>query len=289
MLPPDGRGPRATSPMTRVPILMYHSITDSPTPVTRRHAVRPADFAEQMAYLKESGFTPITFGDLASALGLHGPPLRGEPAPRLPDKPIVITFDDGYADFHDTALPVLDKYGFRCTLFLTTGWVRDAGAAAAGRPPGPTLCWSQVREAADHGVEIGGHSHSHPQLDQLPTEAIRAELRDNKALLEDLLGRPVTTMAYPFGYHSARVREEVVSAGYAAACAVRNAVAAIDRCDALILPRLTVGPSTSMARFRLLVHDRGIPLIYLKERILTAGYAVVRRAKYGLNRISTRR
>src|SRR5690606_36556727 len=164
VLPPDGRGPRATSPMTRVPILMYHSITDSPTPVTRRHAVRPADFAEQMAYLKESGFTPITFVDLASALGLHGPPLRGEPAPRLPDKPIVITFDDGYADFHDTALPVLDKYGFRCTLFLTTGWVRDAGAAAAGRPPGPTLCWSQVREAADQGVEIGGHSHSHPQL-----------------------------------------------------------------------------------------------------------------------------
>lgn len=264
--------------MTRVPVLMYHSVTDRPTPGTRPHAVRPGDFAEQMAILKEGGFTPLTFAGLAEAL--HG-------GTALPARPVVITFDDGYADFHDEALPVLDRFGFPATLFLTSGWVRDAGADAAGRPLDATLAWSQAREAADHGVEVAGHSHSHPQLDQIRTADLREELRRNKALLEDRLGRPVTTMAYPFGYSSARVREEVRRAGYRAACAVNNALAS-GRHDILAVPRLTVGRTTTLSRFRKAVEGRGVPLIYLRERTLTRGYAVVRRTRSAVRSMSTR-
>ncbi|GAA0389819.1 hypothetical protein GCM10009530_46220 [Microbispora corallina] len=263
--------------MTRVPVLMYHSVTDRPTPATRPHAVRPGDFADQMAYLKEGGFTPLTFGGLVAALE------EG----RLPARPVVITFDDGYEDFHAQALPVLDRLGLPSTVFLTTGWVSDAGGDAAGRPLDRTLSWSQVREAADHGMEIAGHSHSHPQLDQLPAGALREELRRNKALLEDRLGRPVTTMAYPYGYSSARVREEVCRAGYRAACSVDNALAG-GRHGMFDVPRLTVGRTTTAARFRMAVEGRGVPLVYLRERILTRGYAVVRGGRRSARRIATR-
>ncbi|MFI0421491.1 polysaccharide deacetylase family protein [Spongiactinospora sp. 9N601] len=262
--------------MTRVPILMYHSITDTPTAETRPLAVRPGDFADQLGYLKDRGFTPITFGDLAAAL--HG---NGR---KPPTRPVVITFDDGYADFHREALPILTRFGVPATVFLTSGWLRDAGPDAAGRPLDTMLSWGQAREAADSGIEIGGHSHSHPQLDQLPGPALRQELRRNKALLEDRLGRPVTTMAYPFGYSSARVRVETRAAGYLAACAVGNAMTT-ERHDVLALPRLTVSRGTGMGRFRNAVEGNAVPLIYLRERLLTKGYAVVRRTRYAVRQV----
>lgn len=260
--------------MTRVPILMYHSISDRPNAATAALAVRTGDFAEQLAYLSDSGFTPLTATELAGALNKN----------RVPPKPIVITFDDGYADFHRNALPVLERLRFPATVFLTSGWVADAGQEAAGRPLDAMLSWSQARECAQSGVEIGGHSHSHPQLDQLPDAALRDELRRNKALLEERIGAPVATMAYPYGYSSPRVRREVYKAGYFAAYAVNNAIAA-DGHDMLAIPRLTVARHTSLARFRLAVEGSAVPLIYLRERLLTTGYAVVRRTRYGVRRV----
>ena len=91
-------------------------------------------------------------------------------------------------------------------------------------------------------------------------------------------------MAYPFGYSSARVRREVRKAGYFAACAVANSIAA-DKHDMLAIPRLTISTSTTTTMFRRAVEGTGVPLIYLRERILTKGYAVVRRTRYGLQRV----
>jgi peptidoglycan/xylan/chitin deacetylase (PgdA/CDA1 family) len=240
-----------------------------------------------MALLRDRGFTPLSFGGLAARLrppqDPHGQETGDGTAGRLPDKPVVITFDDGYADFHQNALGVLDDLGFPATVFATTGWLADAGADAAGRPLDRMLSWSQVREAVEHGVEMGGHSHSHPQLDQLADGPLRDELTRNKESLEDRLGRAVTTMAYPYGYSSARVRREVRAAGYQAACAVANDLAA-DRHDELALPRLTVRWSTSLERFGRIVEGRGVPLTYLRDRALTKGYAIVRRTRYAARR-----
>ncbi|MCG5212676.1 polysaccharide deacetylase family protein [Streptosporangium sp. KLBMP 9127] len=263
--------------MTRVPILMYHSVTDSPNDETRPLAVRPADFAEQLAYLGAQGFTPLTLAQLVAVA-------NDTSGRAMPARPVVVTFDDGYADFHAEALPVLQRHGFPATVFLTSGWVEDAGEEAAGRPLDAMLTWSQVREAVSCGIEIGGHSHSHPQLDQLPGAELRQELRHNKALVEDRIGRPVTTMAYPYGYSSARVRREVRAAGYVAACAVANDLSATGD-DVLAMPRLTIARGTTMNMFRRAVEGRAVPLIYLRERLLTKGYAVVRRTRYGLRRV----
>jgi len=263
--------------MIRVPILMYHSVSDKPNEETKPHSVRPGDLEEQLAHLAGNGFTPLTLGDLVASLNKNN-------GRSLPAKPIVLTFDDGYADFHGQALPLLERHRFPATVFLTSGWVADAGKDAAGRPLDDMLTWGQAREAARSGIEIGGHSHSHPQLDQLPIEELRQELRRNKGLLEERLDTPVATMAYPYGYSSARVRREVRKAGYFAACAVNNAIAA-DRHDVLAIPRLTVARHTTMSMFKRAVAGTGVPLIYLRERILTKGYAVVRRTRYGLRRV----
>ncbi|WP_406312772.1 polysaccharide deacetylase family protein [Streptosporangium sp. NBC_01639] len=264
--------------MIRVPILMYHSVSDHPNDETRPLAVSPGRFADQLGMLRDRGFTPMTLSDLVA--GMHR-------TSAMPDRPVAITFDDGYADFHTEALPVLERFGYPATVFVTSGWVQDSGPAEAGRRLAPMLTWSQVREAVSCGVEIGGHSHSHPQLDQLPGGELRNELRTNKAMLEDQIGRPVATMAYPYGYSSARVRREVRKAGYWTACAVANDTVREDD-EMLALPRLTVTEQTSMAKFSKAIDGQSLSMIYLKERALTKGYAVVRRTRYGLRRISSK-
>jgi peptidoglycan/xylan/chitin deacetylase (PgdA/CDA1 family) len=247
------------SAVSPVPILMYHSIGGAD-----RLAVRPEAFAEQLAYLSAHGFTPYPFG------------ARTRPA----DRPVVITFDDGYADLHEHALPVLRLFGFPATVFVTTGWLRDAGTYAAGEAPGRMLTWRQTQELAASGIEIGAHGHSHAELDQLPGAALRTELRLSKDLLQDRLGRAVTTMAYPYGYSSARVRREVRAAGYDAAAAVANAVMP-DRHDPLAVPRLTVRARTSITGFARALDGRG----FRGDHALTTGYAVVRRSRYATRRL----
>ncbi len=258
------------------PILMYHEIAGL-AETTSRLAVPPDAFAAQLAHLHEAGFTTLTASALAAAAS------GGTAA--LPDRPVVLTFDDGYADFHREVLPLLHKYDFTATVFVTTGWIQDAGRRSAGRRPGQMLTWNQIREAADAGVEIAAHSHRHPELDQLADADLRRELHDSKALLEDRLGREVPGMAYPFGYSNARVRGAVRAAGHQYACAVGNTIAG-PPWDPFAVPRLTIKRATGARAFDQIVHGQRLPMIFMKDRSLTAGWAMVRRtrARLGVSR-----
>ena len=264
------------APRRRVPILMYHAIAPA-SETSSRLAVSPEAFAEQIAYLHETGFEALTAAHLAEIMAGR--------AGRLPDRPVVLTFDDGFEDFHGRALPVLDGHGYAATVFVTTGWVQDAGPHAAGRRPGPMLSWSQIAETAQAGMEVGAHSWQHPQLDQLRGNVLREELYASKAHLEDRLGVPVPGLAYPFGYSNARVRQMARDAGYGYACAVSNTTLN-GHADLLALPRLTVRRSTSLRTFRDVVHGRKVPAIFLKDRGLTKGYAVARRARATVGGVS---
>lgn len=252
---------------TNVPVLMYHEITTSPAG-SARLAVSPRSFATQMSYLHDAGFSTVTAGDLAAAAA-------GQTA--LPSRPVALTFDDGFADFHEVALPILQKYGFTATLFMTTGWIRGAGQRRSSAP-GQMLSWSQLAEVAAAGIEVGGHSDQHPQLDQLEASVVRRELATSKEALEDTLGVPVPGLAYPFGYSNARVRRLAAEVGYSYAYAVGNRKLGSEP-DQFALPRLTVSRSTRLHTYQQISACRKLGVIFLKDRSLTKGWAVARRAR----------
>jgi len=259
----------------RIPILMYHEITAEPLAADHL-AVSPQEFARQLGYLYDSGYTTLTVAGLVRAMTReYG---------RLPARPVVLTFDDGFADFHDAALPVLLRYGFSGTVFVTTGWIADSGAARTACVPPGMLSWSQIDAVAAAGIEIGAHSEHHPELDQLCAEKLRQELRGSKYLLEDRLGVPVTGLAYPFGYSNQRVRETAVAAGYRYACAVDNRLAD-ESADQFALPRLTIGRNTRMPRFSQIVGAGRLPPEFLAYRMLTRGWSAVRHTRAAVHQI----
>ncbi|SFF51307.1 polysaccharide deacetylase family protein [Blastococcus tunisiensis] len=261
-----------------VPVLMYHSVSPQPPAATRRLSVHPDAFAGQLAVLRRQGCTTPTFAELGDALR------SGRP---LPERSVVLTFDDGYADFHEYALPLLEAHGFTATVFVTTGWLDDAGSDAAGRPLDRMLSWAQVRDLAGAGIEIGAHSHSHAQLDQIAAPALEEELRRSKLLLEGELGQPVESLAYPFGYSSARVRAAVADGGYRFAAAVGNRLPGPGG-DLMAVPRLTVRRTTGEAAFTRTVQGEGIARRFAVDRALTRGWAAVRRGRYAVNRVRGR-
>ncbi|MCL6737583.1 polysaccharide deacetylase family protein [Streptomyces neyagawaensis] len=250
-----------------VPVLMYHAVATAPRDATRALSVTPEAFAEQMAVIGDLGLTPVDTATLADSWR------SGRP---LPARPVLITFDDGYEGVHRHALPVLAKHGFAASLFVSTAWIK--GPYDDGGALDTMLDWDQVRELADHGVEIGGHSHTHPQLDMLDEDRLRFELRRCRRIVADELGTPPVSFAYPYGYSSRRVRVAVRETGFAQALAVGNALAR-RRQGPYALRRVTVRRSTGAEEFERLVEGRAIARGFARDRALTKGYAMVRRAR----------
>ncbi|MFD8380182.1 polysaccharide deacetylase family protein [Streptomyces sp. NPDC059679] len=251
----------------RVPILMYHAVAHAPARAARGLSVSPGAFHEQMDLLGAGGFTPVTCGQLAAAW-------RGGEA--LPDRPVVITFDDGYEGVHRYALHALAAHGFAATLFAATGWLR--GPYDTGGAPDLMLDWDQLRALAAAGIEIGGHSHTHPQLDQVDDERLWFEMLRCREILTDELGRPPTSFAYPYGYSSPRVRRTVRAAGFEVGLAVGNGLAS-RRQGPYALRRVTVGRTTRIEEFERLVNGRSLGRYFARDRALTKGYALVRRSR----------
>jgi peptidoglycan/xylan/chitin deacetylase (PgdA/CDA1 family) len=239
---------------TSVPILAYHSIGDRPRDGTMRWSVSPGDFEEQMAMLAERGRQALTVTQYAGAL-------RGEAA--LPPDPVVVTFDDGFADLATTALPVLQRYRLVATAFLISAWV-------GGRAPdaGPVLDWEQIRELRARSIQIGSHSHSHRALDCLPAADAEREVRLSKQVLEDGLGEEVVSFAYPYGYSSA--------------CGVKNALSH-EGDDLFALARMLVTRGTGAAGIAQLLDGEGAPLSWHGERLRTRGWRAYRRTRYLVN------
>ncbi|MFC9230770.1 polysaccharide deacetylase family protein [Streptomyces decoyicus] len=250
-----------------VPILMYHAVTVAPTPAVRELSVPPEAFAAQLAVLADGGFTPLTTAALSAAWR------GGRP---LPPKPVLITFDDGYEGVYRHALPALARHGFPATLFVSTGWLR--GPYDTGGALDTMLDWDQVRKLAAAGVEIGGHSHSHPQLDGLGDTRLRHEVLRCKEIIAEQVGAPPESFAYPYGYSSRRVRQTVRALGFRQALAVGNALAA-RRQGPYALTRLTVRRRTDTEEFARIVEGRGLVRAFARDRVLTKGYAVVRRSR----------
>jgi peptidoglycan/xylan/chitin deacetylase (PgdA/CDA1 family) len=256
--------------MTIIPILLYHSISADPARWISTYSVPPDAFARHTELIAASGRTPLTVSELVDAL--NGPTV-------LPPRPVVITFDDGFADFAAAAVQLTDR-GIRSTLYVTTGALRGAGPwrAKTALPAAEMLTWEQVKELADMDVEIGTHTNTHPQLDTVPIARARAEIREPKRALEDYLGREVRSFAYPHGFQSARLRSEVQSAGYASACGVMNALSSeSDR--HFVLARLTVRRTTTDDEIAGWLLGRGARVAPYPEALRTKAWRAYRRGR----------
>ncbi len=182
----------------RIPILMYHSISEPNWPGAHPYyqtATAPAVFARHMQFLHENGYRPIALPD---ALGRLETP--GRSAEKPPQKPVVITFDDGFEDFYTQAFPVLSQYGFGATMFLPSDYIGHEPRRFNGRA---CLSWPQVRALSRAGVQFGGHTATHPQLGALDDATIRRELCSSKARIEEELGSSVQSFAYPYAFPDA--------------------------------------------------------------------------------------
>ncbi|HOG46238.1 MAG TPA: polysaccharide deacetylase family protein [Anaerolineae bacterium] len=224
-----------------IPILLYHSIADSVDPRFGPWALPLRTFAEHMQMLHDEGYSALTVTQLAQAIAGRG---------ALPARPVVITFDDGFADFL-AAVPVLQRFGFAATLYVTTAFVGGTSRFLARRGEGerPMLTWPQLAELEASSIELGAHGHQHVALDVLPRAVAWREIICSKHTLEQRLGRPVQSLAYPYGYYDRRVRRLAQLAGYSSACAARCAMSGLGD-DRFALARITVEAGTTAAGLR---------------------------------------
>lgn len=208
----------------KVPILLYHfveEVTDERDTLRRSMAVTPLLFGDQLKALEASGYESVTFSELAAAY-------QGEGS--LPEKPVIITFDDGHADLYFNALPLLVKYDFKATIFIITGRLNLEDF----------LTESQLEEMVKSGyVRIGSHTISHEYLGVISTWA-QEEIFESKRFLEDRFGVKVESFSYPGGSKNRGVKLLVKRAGYKIAVGVAAGVAT-EKSDPLDLPRLRVG------------------------------------------------
>lgn len=233
----------------KVPILMYHSLSCSSNARFKQFAVPPTRFAEQIAYLYDHKYTPITVTQLMQA--------RSQNENALPERPVVLTFDDGLADFL-TALPVLQRYHFPATLYIATAFIGGTSCWLERERESwrPMLTWQQVSEVSASGIECGAHTHSHPQLDTLTVARAKEEIERSKKLLEDHLGQEVLSFAYPFGYFTTRIRQLVREAGFHSSCAVRHAMS-VENDNPFSLARLMVSGGMNQEEFAALLTGHG--------------------------------
>ncbi len=246
-----------------IPILLYHAVRADPSGWIAPFTVPPAVFARQVALIADCGRTPLTVSGLRDALA----------AGRPPDRPVVVTFDDGFADTADTAAPLLADVGIAATIYLTTGFL---GTTSPGGDP--MLSWAAASDLAAAGHEIGAHSISHPHLDILPQAEAREEIVASRARLQDGLGLAVRTFAYPHGYSSPAVRRLVLVAGYDSACAVKNAHSH-PADPSYTLARLTVTARTSDDTFRSWLTGTGVAVARPRDGVTTRAWRIYRRAR----------
>jgi peptidoglycan/xylan/chitin deacetylase (PgdA/CDA1 family) len=202
--PPDMLAPGPNS--INVPVLTYHYIRVNPDRNDRLGfalSVTPGDFAAQMDWLAQNGYHTITTADLYTYLNAYG---------GLPSKPVILTFDDGYADFYTTALPILRSHDFRAVAYIVSGFVGWPGYMTA----------AQIREADRSGMEIGSHTVNHPNLANLSAGAVRTQLVQSKEFLEQVVGHPVVSFCYPSGKYTSSVAAAVAAAGYQDATTTRS-------------------------------------------------------------------
>ncbi len=194
--------------INEIPILMYHRITDGIPPGTKHGIYVPRDqFERQLEFLKRRGFTALNFFDVRSIL---------EGKKNIPDRPVMITFDDGYEDNYVMAFPLLKKYKMTATIFLIGNPAIRSNIwdEKTGEPGAPLLNDRQIQEMIAAGIEFGSHTMNHKKLTLCSSEEAGMEITESKKVLEQRLNTEILSFAYPYGELNQQIKQHVAAAGY---------------------------------------------------------------------------
>ncbi|MFQ5647094.1 MAG: polysaccharide deacetylase family protein [bacterium] len=221
---------------------MYHKIGQPPVGSESTCLYVPqADLREQCNLLKKSGYQTTGFSELSDAL--HG-------RKKLPPRPVIITFDDGFMSVYEQAYPVLQEFGFQATVFVVaeflgkeSGWSENS----ADRVIEPLLGIKELNKMDN--IEIGSHANSHRHLTRLTDEEVHKELVGSKSTLQDVFNREIITLCYPYGDFNEKVAEIAQEAGYLSACCTKHGNRHTLN-DLYCLKRVPVTCGLSLSRFK---------------------------------------
>jgi len=216
----------------RIPILMYHSISDEKEKSHPYYHVNtsPAVFDAHMRYLSENNYDVINLRNLTDNFDANHSA-----------KQVVITFDDGFLDFYTSAYPILRKFGFTATVFLPTAFIQNKRTSFKGNP---CMTWDEVRQLIKQGISFGSHTVSHPQLADLSESEIKHEIKASREKIEEETGTKVDSFSYPFAFPQenpdfmARYKEILIEQAYLTAVTTIIGRATIGLDDPLCLKRI---------------------------------------------------
>jgi len=225
-------------------VVSYHKIGAEPPPGDWQswYYVPEETFAEQLAWFAADGWTVVGIDELRAAID--------EPD-AVPERSLLLTFDDGYASFVRTALPQLQMLGYPAVLFVPTDHVGGTNAWDAGQEPDEPLCdWRDLEDLRDAGVAVQPHGASHRTFSDLSEAERREELHRARACLENRLQAPADVIAYPYGDDAGMppsLRSALEETGYRAGCLYGGGPNRVPFADRYRLSRLAMGPDSDLA------------------------------------------
>ncbi len=238
------------------PVYMYHSISPSTAPDPFRLRVHPTRLDRHLRLLSRLGLRGVSLGEL----------LRAQEQGRARGL-VGLTFDDGYADFLDHAVPLLEKHRMTGTLYVVAGRLGGANDWDDG-PRLPIMDADQVRAVAAAGHEVGSHTMTHPRLAGADPADLVGEVVESRRVLEDVLQAEVPGFCYPYGSYDAAAAEAVRAAGYDHACVTGD----YDPGDRFTLPRCYVSPGDTTVHVVARMVRHGIRVRRRRAGADTAGH-----------------
>lgn len=219
-------GFKLTSENKGIPVLCYHDVNPAQS---NELLLAPEKFKEQMKYLKDNGYLPLTLDELYSFLRENKP---------VPEKSVVITFDDGYRSNYTYAYPILKELGFKATIFVISDFIDND----------LYMTKTQLKELSDYGLDIESHTAKHEDLSLLNKEMQVETMIKSKETLESLLGKKVNYIAYPFGRMNGDTKKAAEIAGYKLGFNLQQGLA--DRIDNIYnIDRIYISNNHSMDEF----------------------------------------
>lgn len=237
----------------RVPILMYHRIASI---TGDRNAVPPEKFHEQLYYLKQAGFHTISLSALYAFYTEQKP---------LPQKPVLLTFDDGYSDNLQTALPILKEFGFTAIVFPIGNWMgKENKWENFHKAPTKTMSVQELKIWQENGMEIAAHTMNHPFLTTLDDPRLSEELSASRQLLEREFSQTIDFLCYPYGKFNEKVKLAAQKSGYKGAFAIFENIP-LWHTDLFALPRIQIPHKQKLWEFRLKVSCIHMIFIFLRQ------------------------